>query len=281
MRLKFKDITLEINTPATYSDLKLYSTTHFNSSIIGCIVITPEDQCIVKSNSEYEKIQLNSILEIEVFTEVPNPDEPHNPLKKFDSIDTCTSHEKTDSDESKHSELILSMDLDLSLPSISSKNFLINAKSGKSYKHSSTCMNEQKSNFSAQFDQPFTIEYEDMKNLISKIMTACSHKNKSNTFEHTNYFCSVCKVKPIIGIRYECITCNLNFCDECEEANPHEHDRLVHKGNFKVPIEIPDHNEQFIKKVADMGFKDIQKVKSIAERYKYDLNKTVRELLFN
>ena len=284
MRLKFKDTTLETNTPITYSDLQLYIITHFNSSIIGCVVITPEDQQVVKSTSDYEKIPINSILEIEVFTEVPSPDEFHNPFKKFDSIDTCTSHEKTDSDESKNSELMLSMTLDTSLvniPKMPTLDFFIDAKSGKEYKDASTCMNEHKNNFSAQYDQPFKIEYEDMKNLISRIIISCSHKTKSNTFQHENFFCSVCKAKPIVGIRYECSTCKMNFCEDCEEANPHEHDRLVHKGNLKASIEVLDHKEQLIKKVADMGFKDIQKVKLIAEKHRYDLNKTVRELLFN
>ena len=42
-------------------------------------------------------------------------------------------------------------------------------------------------------------------------------------FKHTGVKCSSCKMSPIVGIRYKCSTCDVNFCEECEFAKEHEH----------------------------------------------------------
>ncbi|CAF3885861.1 unnamed protein product, partial [Rotaria magnacalcarata] len=33
---------------------------------------------------------------------------------------------------------------------------------------------------------------------------------------HSNNTCTTCSVSPIVGIRYQCITCNINLCGKCE-----------------------------------------------------------------
>ena len=201
------------------------------------------------------------------------------PLRQLDSIDTCTSHEKTDTDESKHSEAILSMTA--SSTSFTQKNQLSNARSGKEYKDAKTCTHDKRSDFTAQFDQSFTIKYEDMKKFVSKIVLSSARKAKTNTYQHHGFSCSTCKAKPITGIRYECRICQVNFCEDCEESGLHEHDRLVHKGQTSAAPDVPNHKEQFLNKILEMGFEDIRKVRAAAEKHKYDLNKTVSELLFN
>lgn len=280
MRLKFKDFFIEINTPVTYTDLQSQIFSHFHSSLAATAVNTPEGRYVVTSASEYEKIPIDSISELEAFAEMPSPREVSMvPLRQLDSIDTCTSHDKTDTDESKHSEIILSMTA--SSTSFTQKNQLSNARSGKEYKDAKTCTHDKKSDFSAQYDQSFSIKYEDMKKFISKIVLSNPNKPKTNSYSHQGFSCYTCKSKPIVGIRYECRTCQVNFCEDCEESSLHEHDRLVHKGQASLSPDSSTHKEQLLNKISEMGFEDLRKVKAVAERHKYDLNKTISELLFN
>lgn len=41
--------------------------------------------------------------------------------------------------------------------------------------------------------------------------------------KHFGVKCSSCNVCPIVGIRYKCSVCEVNYCEECEFAKDHEH----------------------------------------------------------
>jgi tetratricopeptide (TPR) repeat protein len=45
---------------------------------------------------------------------------------------------------------------------------------------------------------------------------------------HLNTHCMLCSVSPIIGIRYECVTCKINICEKCEFLCLHDvsHQRI-------------------------------------------------------
>jgi RecJ-like exonuclease len=138
----------------------------------------------------------------------------------------------------------------------------------------------EKVHFEVQYDQPLIIEHEKLKEFFKKSLVEMQSSNKQK-FVHQNFICHICQCTPIIGVRYECLECKVNFCEICEEINSHEHDRLVHKGNLKVIDTVNDSKDTFIKKLFEMGFDDVKKVRIVAEKYKYDLNKTVNDLLFN
>jgi len=41
---------------------------------------------------------------------------------------------------------------------------------------------------------------------------------------HTYVTCDGCGMKPIVGVRYKCITCpDFDFCENCEKSKTHEH----------------------------------------------------------
>ena len=57
-----------------------------------------------------------------------------------------------------------------------------------------------------------------------------------NKIIHKNFYCEGCKMEPIIGIRYNCKTCeNFNYCENCIEKKGVEHDHEFNK--IEIPIE--------------------------------------------
>ena len=45
---------------------------------------------------------------------------------------------------------------------------------------------------------------------------------------HQRLACNDCKMTPIKGFRYFCLTCpNLNLCEKCGESRSHEHDLVL------------------------------------------------------
>ena len=44
---------------------------------------------------------------------------------------------------------------------------------------------------------------------------------------HENFSCSICKIHPIVGIRYECPKCEgFSLCEKCEELYDHDHNLM-------------------------------------------------------
>jgi len=48
---------------------------------------------------------------------------------------------------------------------------------------------------------------------------------------HEGVMCDKCKAEPILGVRYYCFECRVNFCSKCEEEDEHLH--LLYK--IKTP----------------------------------------------
>lgn len=88
-------------------------------------------------------------------------------------------------------------------------------------------------------------------------------------------FCCNCFIKPIVGIRYKCTQCvGFSLCEDCEEKIDHEHSLL----KLKVP-EIGEEKEKVVGRIRDLGFKDMEKVRKVAQECEYDYVRSVARLL--
>ena len=58
-------------------------------------------------------------------------------------------------------------------------------------------------------------------------------------YKHEGVGCSHCKMNPIVGIRYKCSECDVNFCESCEFTEEHEHPFYKMKSPGNASIEIP------------------------------------------
>jgi len=134
--------------------------------------------------------------------------------------------------------------------------------------------------FESQYDEPLIIEIEVLEQFFKKFLMDNRKVVKKNSFVHNGFVCFKCKIIPIVGVRFECLECKKHFCEKCESSEEHPHDLFVHKGIQKVPQNLSK-EETVIKKIVDMGLGDQEKVRSVAKKYLFDLNKTVEELLFN
>ena len=57
-----------------------------------------------------------------------------------------------------------------------------------------------------------------------------------NKIIHKNFYCEECRMSPIIGVRYNCKTCeNFNYCENCIEKKGVEHGHEFNK--IEIPIE--------------------------------------------
>ncbi len=58
---------------------------------------------------------------------------------------------------------------------------------------------------------------------------------------HSNISCASCSVTPIVGVRYQCTTCNINLCEKCEFLSLHDisHQRLkiIYPETMKQPFQ--------------------------------------------
>lgn len=61
---------------------------------------------------------------------------------------------------------------------------------------------------------------------------------------HDNVECSVCKTKPIVGIRYKCSECDTNLCEKCEFYEDHEHAFFKVKNNQEYRDGKMEHHKQ-------------------------------------
>lgn len=53
---------------------------------------------------------------------------------------------------------------------------------------------------------------------------------------HDNYSCAKCNDDPIVGTRFECLSCKLNFCSKCQDSHDFEHPLTM----FKRPIKLKE-----------------------------------------
>lgn len=278
MKLKYNDTTYDLIAPASYSDLIFLISSKFHLSNISALIKTTEGIYPVSSTPEYESIPHTSILEIEVCP-------PRDPLllNLNYSIDTCTSHEQSDSDESKKSEIL---NTSVSLSQTKATELIPENRTQltqtDSIDYSETFVNNvvDTKEFQAQYDEPLVIEIEVLEQFFKKFLMETRKVVKKNTFVHNGFFCSCCRTTPIVGVRFECLECKKQLCEKCESKEEHPHDLLVHKGMTKT-VQSLSKEETVIKKIVDMGLGDRERVRMVGKKYQFDLDKTVEELLFN
>lgn len=278
MKLKYNDTTVDLIAPTTYTDLMQIIFSKFQVSDISTLVKTTEGSYLVSSTPEYLNIPHSSIIEIEVFP-------PHVPLllNLNYSIDTCTSHEQSESDESKKSE-ILNTSVSISqtkLTELIPENRTQHIQTdiidySESFINNVVDTNE----FQSQYDEPLVIEVEVLEQFLKKFLMENRKITKKNTFVHNGFVCFCCRTTPIVGVRFECLECKKQLCEKCENKEEHPHDLLVHKGMTKAPQGMSK-EETVIKKIVDMGLGDREKVRMVGKKYQFDLDKTVEDLLFN
>jgi len=58
--------------------------------------------------------------------------------------------------------------------------------------------------------------------------SSCPLLQKRNSLIHSGIGCNICNTMNIIGIRYVCVTCCINICEQCEFKGKHDltHNRL-------------------------------------------------------
>jgi hypothetical protein len=112
-------------------------------------------------------------------------------------------------------------------------------------------------------------------------------------FKHLGIICNGCRMNPIVGIRYKCSDCDVNFCEECEFSKEHQHpffklrqpefvprnenENLLKSGIFnrkeesknldsfkgkKESVKVYDEN---VKKIALMGFSAEQALEALVK----------------
>lgn len=282
MKLKFKDTIVDLIVPSTYTDLASIISSKFEVQDFSTLIKTLDGIYQVSSTPEYQNIPSDSIVEVEVCS-------PQDPLlsnlnfSKIDSIDTCTSHERSDSDGSKRSEnLNASVNISQVLindPLAGNVSQLIQTDKIE-YSEATVSHVIDTNEFQSQFDEPLIIEIDVLEQFFKNFLMDNRKVAKKNLYVHNGFVCFKCKITPIVGVRFECAECRHHFCEKCESSGEHPHDLLVHKGITKVPQSVSK-EETVIKKIVDMGLGDQEKVRSVAKKYLFDLSKTVEELLFN
>ncbi|CAF2308908.1 unnamed protein product [Rotaria sp. Silwood2] len=62
----------------------------------------------------------------------------------------------------------------------------------------------------------------------SSVYASSIYLQNTSELIHLNSLCSSCFVSPIVGIRYQCMTCKTNLCEKCEFLSLHDtsHERL-------------------------------------------------------
>lgn len=85
----------------------------------------------------------------------------------------------------------------------------------------------------------------------------------SSSERHENVQCSICKMYPIIGIRYKCLSCELyNLCEKCEEKFGRNHGHFFLKLRRASQLEMLQNNPASIieeKNIAYNRFRNAEK----------------------
>ncbi len=93
--------------------------------------------------------------------------------------------------------------------------------------------------------------------------SSCPLLQKRNSLKHSGIGCNLCNTMNITGIRYVCVTCCINICEQCEFKGKHDltHNRLkiyhpsAHKlaANTHVSYQPPKNN--FFNEITKNPFK--------------------------
>jgi len=87
---------------------------------------------------------------------------------------------------------------------------------------------------------------------------------KKPEVKHQGLSCDICKVTPIVGIRYHCSVCSdYDLCANCEEKVGHNHPLLKLRSLQKSPIRVHriEKKEQYRASFVSTNLKDKQEVK--------------------
>ena len=208
-------------------------------------------------------------------------------LDRLESIDSCHIQEKSDSDESKRSE-IESLDKSASRlfasENVGNSFYLANSEIQTDIitLTNQECGRDRKEtfDFSCQFDSPLVFEVNDLECVIKKEIIFMKNFLKIQMgVVHKNSLCSICHISPIIGIRYECDTCKFSICEKCENERVHEHDLLKHKNSNKGHIEAADQKDSVVKRVMALGLGPLEFIQEIAIKLNYNFDKIVEAVL--
>lgn len=101
------------------------------------------------------------------------------------------------------------------------------------------------------------------------------------TLKHFGVQCSNCKVNPIVGIRYKCSQCEVNYCEQCEYSQDHPHPFFkvrMPEGSKEEPKKVSFKEEEekkyfkVKKPIAGNGFERYEKnIKNVIEMgFTYD-----------
>jgi Zinc finger, ZZ type len=206
-------------------------------------------------------------------------------FNKIDSIETCTSHEKSESDESKRSELAKSEE--------TYSNHGISECVGNSIKvadvgiqtdqiiyYNTSSGNDSMKSFSCQYDTALEFETRTLEETIKQEINQLAKALKIQCgVVHKDFKCNYCNANPIIGVRFECIACNYSICENCEQISLHPHELLKYK-TLKPINQHLETKDAIIKKVVSMGLGDYSKVEAIAVQKEFNINEIVKALLF-
>lgn len=231
----------------------------------------------ISSSSQFDMVNWGKVHEIYINDMIDSLEDPSNnlSLNKLDSIETCTSHEKTDSEA--ESTLMVSANCGQTLDCISE------SMETEEITYASIAVGpngKEFADFSCQYDAPLIIELREMEEAIRREAFQFKQKFFSQIgMVHKDIKCNHCNVPSIVGVRYECLTCKISFCDRCEEDAKHPHDMIKHKIKKNV-IGDSETREMIVKKVMDLGFGDHGLVAGVAKNKDYNLNKIVEALLF-
>jgi hypothetical protein len=92
---------------------------------------------------------------------------------------------------------------------------------------------------------------ESIRNLVKEEMK--KKKEKKSIVQHFGVTCAGCRSSPIIGIRYKCSECPVEFCEDCEESLNHEHPFFKirssqdFEGSEKVRTEKVEHDSKALR----------------------------------
>lgn len=123
---------------------------------------------------------------------------------------------------------------------------------------------------SEKFTKTKTNLLESIRTVIrEEISKAPSLKVSGINLAHQGIQCDNCKTNPILGIRYKCSQCEVNFCEQCEYSQDHPHPF------FKVRLPEPKPEEKKKKSIEDKNQVEpvkIQKPQNEAGFNKYQEN---------
>lgn len=288
MKIKHDQNYIELTKcPEYFNTLCSIVQEHFNVEVSILFIKCYTGFFKVSSAQEYNKIDCSLVQEITVNDAFDQFSEPIQAMQfsKIDSIDTCTSHEKSDSDESKKSEI----------KSMLANNFVTvgegvetqdNYSQTDGIESSSIGIGEnaEKSERGHQYDEPVELSLKELECVIRKEAVEFKKKTGKRVYAvHNTHKCYHCSMDPIVGARFYCSVCSYSICERCEEVKEHEHEVQKHKRSYRGFSHEnlnTDKHAAIINKIVNLGLGEYQKVKMVAQRNSFNLSKTVEALLF-